>query len=260
MARQRSARVASWMLLWFALLIPHCYAQEDRRVGAFVSVNVERLQLLRTQPPTYAEYRAASEVGDQALGFSLASLIATSPAVSENGLITGYYTVAGTKIEALVLFFSGTAQAGGSLDYGETPGQIVSYYQGDIFTLENFSQIVAEGKISAHGSVVKNSKIIASPASLPDDLFRDTEWKDQDSFSVRASALERALGRVVLGLPLAVISWGVYQGRLELIARTGADTASATPYAIAAGSAIALCAGFVIDSAVKIIQVLSVAK
>lgn len=92
----------------------------------------------------------------------------------------------------------------------------------------------------------------ASPESLI--------WKDMPEFKKKELDFHSALGRLVLSIPFSAISAGTFRLYSEAYSRSAA---SGGEY-YASGAAMALClsvsAGFIIDTAVRLVQVLRVSR
>ena len=92
----------------------------------------------------------------------------------------------------------------------------------------------------------------ASPESLI--------WKDMPEFKKKELDFHSALGRLVLSIPFSAISAGTFLLYSEAYSRSAASSGEY----YASGAAMALCvsvsAGFIIDTAIRLVQVLRVSR
>ena len=100
------------------------------------------------------------------------------------------------------------------------------------------------------------SAAAAWASASPESLI----WKDMPEFKKKELDFHSALGRFVLSIPFSAISAGTFLLYSEAYSRSAASSGEY----YGSGAAMALClsisAGFIIDTAVRLVQVLSVSR
>lgn len=248
----------------------------EARVLPFVQVSGQVLESLIAHPPERASYLESAAGAADPLSFTLSSLLEKGLPAEVQGHFGGYYTLEGTKLD-LALFVFDRSAGGWAPETSPAvspsvspavPTLFAALYRGDVFSLEDFPSAIFPQLESLPGENFGNLSKAGSagtvgsgaPKALPDNLFQGTEWPESEAYSLNRRALESALGRTILGIPIAALNWGFYQNRLELQARTGSGGAPL----VAARAAFAVSIGaeifFLIDTAIRIAKTLRVLR
>ncbi len=122
---------------------------------------------------------------------------------------------------------------------------------------------IADFKPDSYTSIVIDMKPAAG-AALPEASIINAadrlKWADKSSFLKAEKGFSSALGRFVLSLPLSAIAIGTFYSFYEAYSRGAATETAIYVSGAAAAVSVSLSLGFIIDSAVRLVDVLHVSR
>lgn len=119
------------------------------------------------------------------------------------------------------------------------------------FKPDSYTSIVIDMKPAA-GAALPEASIINAADRL--------KWADKSSFLKAEKGFSSALGRFVLSLPLSAIAIGTFYSFYEAYSRGAATETALYVSGAAAAVSVSLSLGFIIDSAVRLVDVLHVSR
>ncbi|HWR10935.1 MAG TPA: hypothetical protein VN445_03865 [Rectinemataceae bacterium] len=130
---------------------------------------------------------------------------------------------------------------------------------------EDGSLAIAAIAPGSYRSVVLEMRPSATaPASTPEESIIDAadrlKWKEETGFLAAEKKFSSSLGRFVMSLPIAAIAVGTFYSFYEAYSRGAASDTALYASGAAAAVSISLSAGFIIDSAIKLIDVLHASR
>lgn len=119
------------------------------------------------------------------------------------------------------------------------------------FEPDSYTSIVIDMK-PAVGAALPEASIINAADRL--------KWAEKSSFLKAEKGFSSALGRFVLSLPLSAIAIGTFYSFYEAYSRGAASETALYVSGAAAAVSMSLSVGFIIDSAVRLVDVLDVSR